>query len=84
MILQPIAVYETVQEPTAQTTISDVLLGAVAVVLGLAAVAIVLGLVCGGVLITFRRRQREDGRTSGDTDATRLGLDASSEASRKP
>ena len=78
MILQPVTVYQTVQEPTAQTTIVDVLVGAAAVALGVAGAAVVLGLVCAGLLIMFRRLRGEDGRSPGDTDATRLGLDASS------
>lgn len=85
MSLQPITVYHAAQEPTAQTTIGDVLMGAAAVVLGLAGAAVVLGLVCAGLLIMLRRVRGEDGRSPGDTDATRLGLDASSsEAQPKP
>jgi len=78
MMAQPITVYEVVQEPSTQTTISDVLMGAGAVVIGLTVVATVLGLVCAGLLIAVRRMRSQDGRVSGDTDATRLGLDASS------
>ncbi len=82
MNLQPITVYEVVQEPTTQTTISDVLLGVVWVVLGLAVAAVVLGLVCAWILIVLRR-MRGEGRPSADFDATRLGLDASSDARSK-
>ena len=78
MMAQPITVYEVVQEPSTQTTISDVLVGAAAVVFGLTVVATVLGLVCAGLLIAVRRMRTQDDRVSGDTDATRLGLDASS------
>ena len=75
--LQPAAVYETVQPSTAQTTIADVLLGAVGIVLGLAAVALVLGIGCAAVMIVFRRFRRGGGTTAGGAGATRLGLDAS-------
>ncbi len=78
MMAQPITVYEVVQEPSIQTTIGDVLVGALAVVVGLTVVATVLGLVCAGLLIAVRRMRSQDGQVSGDTDATRLGLDASS------
>ena len=78
MNLQPIWVYETAQEPTTQTTISDLLLGVASVVLGLALAAVVLGLVCAGILIVLRRRRGQESHLSADPDATRLGLDASS------
>ena len=78
MNLQPITVYEVATEPTTQTTIGDVLLGVVSVVLGLAVVAVVLGLVCAGILIVLRRIRGQEGPPSADPDATRLGLDASS------
>ena len=86
MNLQPITVYvyEAAQEPTTQRTISDVLLGVVSVVFGLALAAVVLGLACAGILIILRRIRGQEG-TSADPDATRLGLDASSpEARPKP
>ena len=78
MNLQPIWVYETAQEPTTQTTISDLLLGVASVVLGLALAAVVLGLVCAGILIVLRWRRGQESHLSADPDATRLGLDASS------
>jgi hypothetical protein len=72
---QPIWVYETAQEPTAQTTISDLLFGVASVVFGLALAAVVIGLLCGGILIVFRRGRGPDSRLFGDPDATRLGFD---------
>ena len=80
MNLQPITVYvyEAAQEPTTQRTISDVLLGVVSVVFGLALAAVVLGLACAGILIILRRIRGQEGPPSADPDATRLGLDASS------
>ena len=84
MNLQPITVYEVAQEPTAQTTISDLLLGVAGVVLGLAGAAVFFGLACAGLLIVLRR-MRGEGRPAADPDATRLGLDASSpDAPSKP
>ena len=78
MTLQPVTIYESVQAPMAERSISDVLAGAASVVLGLSVVAVVLGFVCAGALIAIRRMGRQDDRPAGDTDATRLGLDASS------
>jgi len=79
MLTQPPAtVYETVEPSTAQTTIADVLLGAVTVVLGLAGMALVLGIGCAAVMIAFRRFRGGGGTTAGGASATRLGLDASS------
>ena len=77
MLRQPATVYETVQPTTSETTVADVLLGAVSVVFGLAAVALVLGIVCAVGLIAFRRFLGGDGATTGGAGATRLGLDAS-------
>jgi len=85
MKLQPfITVYEATQEPTTQTTISDVLLGVVWVVGGLAGAAVFCGLACAGLLIVLRWVRRE-GRPAADPDATRLGIDSSSpDAPSKP
>ena len=75
MLAQPITIYETVQQSTPQTTITDVLLGAVSVVLGLAVVAVALGLVCGAILISVRRVR--GAKSVADPSAvTRLGLDS--------
>ena len=72
---QPVTIYENVQQSTQQTTVTDVLLGAVGVVLGLAVVAVVLGLVCAVILIRIRRAR---GGRPATTQAvvTQLGLDA--------
>jgi hypothetical protein len=78
MNLQPIIVYEAAPEPTTQTTISDLLLGVVWIVLALVVVAVVIGVACAGILIVFRRIRTDQDPPSGDPDATRLGLDASS------
>lgn len=75
--LQPATVYETVQPSTAETTIGDVLLGAVAIVLGLAALALVLGIGCAAVMIAFRRFRGGGETTAGGAGVTRLGLDVS-------
>ncbi len=80
MLGQPLTVYETVQTSTPQTTITDVLLGALWVVAGLALVALVLGLACAGVLIAVRQ-VRGANRASDPSDMTRLGLNSSSKPS---
>ena len=77
MLEQPVTIYETVTEATAETIITDVLLGAAAVVLALAGVAILMGLVCGAILIGIRRMRRKNrGSDDGDTDVTRLDLNS--------
>ena len=81
---QPVTIYQTVQEPTAQTTIADVLIGAGTVVLGLMAVAMALGLACAWALIAFGRSRRQGRAASGNNDATRLGLDPQSSSSVHP
>ena len=78
MNLQPIFVYEAAPEPTTQTTISDLLLGVVWIVIALVVVAVAIGLTCAGILIVLRRIRTDQDPPSGDPDATRLGLDASS------
>ena len=78
--MQPVTIYESVAEPTSQTTIADVLFGAVAVVLGLAGVALVLGVVLAGLLIGVRRVRRRDRPSGSESDLTRLGLESPSEA----
>ena len=83
-MFQPIIVYEVVAEPSETTTISDVLLGIGAVVVSLVVVALVLGLIFGGVLIFLRRRRGQGDGATFDTDAIRLGLNASSPSSRTP
>jgi hypothetical protein len=84
MNLQPITVYEVAQEPTTQTTISDLLLGVAWLVFGLAGAAVGFGLLCAWLLIVVRR-MRGEGRPAADSDATPLGLDASSpDAPSKP
>ena len=83
-MIQPIIVYEVVTEPSETTTISDVLLGIAAVVVSLVVVALALGLIFGGVLIFLRRRRGQGDGATFDTDATRLGLDASSPSLRTP
>lgn len=83
-MFQPIIVYEVVTEPSETTTISDVLLGIGAVVVSLVVVALALGLIFGGVLIFLRRRRGQGDGATFDTDATRLGLDASSPSLRTP
>ena len=57
MPLQPPTpfVYEAVEPTTAQTTVVDVVLGAVAVAGAVAGIALLLGLVCAGLLIGVRR-----------------------------
>ena len=75
MVAQPLTVYEIVEQSTPQTTITDVLLGAVWVVAGLAAIAVTLGVVCAGILIGVRRI-RETNRASDASDMTRLGLNS--------
>lgn len=76
MLYQPAIpyIYEMVEKPTAQTTVIDVLLGAVWVVVGLATLALVSGLVCAGALILLRRVRGQDAFTGAGSDATKLGL----------
>ncbi len=79
MLQPPVTIYEVVAEPTAQTTVLDVVFGGVAVVTALIGVAAVLGLGCAALLIGIRRMRRKrngDGDT-GDADVTRLGLRSS-------
>ena len=83
-MFQPITVYEVVAEPSETTTISDVLLGIAAVVVSLVVVALALGLIFGGVLIFLRRRRGQGDGATFETDATRLGLDASARSLRTP
>lgn len=71
---QPVTIYESVGEATAQTTITDVLVGAASLVLGLAAVAVVCGVVLAGILVGARRLRRGNRSPDDMTDATRLGL----------
>ena len=84
MSWQPATVYETVRESTQETTIGDVLLGAAAVILGLAVLALVLGVVLAGVLITVRRLRGRDGAHGGNGSPTRLGLDVPSSSPASP
>ena len=67
MLVQPATpfVYEVVEPTTAQTTVVDVVLGAVAMAGALAAAALVLGVACGGVILAVRRLRRRDGLTPG-------------------
>lgn len=83
-MFQPIVVYEVVTDPSETTTISDVLLGIAAVVVSLVVVALALGLIFGGLLIFLRRRRGQGAGAGFDTDATRLGLDASAPSLRTP
>ena len=83
-MLQPIVIYEVVTESSETTTISDVLLGIAAVVVSLVVVALALGLIFGGVLIFLRRRRGQGDGATFETDATRLGLDASARSLRTP
>ena len=76
MLEQPVTIYEAVSEATAETTITDVLLGAVAVVLALVGVAILMGMVCAVILIGIRRMRHNHDPDDGDTDVTRLGLNS--------
>jgi hypothetical protein len=75
----PVTIYEVIPEPTAQTTILDVVFGGVAVVTALVGVAVVLGLGCAALLIGMRRmrRTRKGDDDAGDADVTRLGLRSS-------
>ena len=80
-MLQPITVYQVVTEPSETTTITDVLLGIAAVVVSLVGVALALGLIFGACLIVLRRRRGQGDGATFETDATRLGLDASAPTS---
>ena len=79
MLEQPVTIYEAIPEPTAETTITEVVLGAVSVVLGVAGVALVLGLIIAGILIGIRRmrRTKQVDDDEGDAHVTRLGLNSS-------
>ena len=74
MLLQPVTIYEIVDEPTTQTTIADVLLGVAGMVFALGAVALVLGLLCAGLLIKTRQIRRHRKSNGSSDDATQLGL----------
>jgi len=72
---QPVTVYELVREPSAETTIADVLVGVVFVVMGLIAVALAFGLAFAGVLIVSRRFRDTKNGGQDDFTAIRLNLD---------
>ncbi len=76
MSLQPATpfVYEVVEPTTAQTTVVDVVVGAVAVTGAVAGVALVLGLALAGLLIGIRRMRGESGLTGRGGEGARLGL----------
>ena len=76
MLLQPITpvVYELVEKPTAQTTVSDVLVGAISVVGGLAGVGLLLGVLFAGVLIGLRYLRGQDSLDGGGSETVQLGL----------
>ncbi|MDE2907364.1 MAG: hypothetical protein OXQ28_14915 [Acidobacteriota bacterium] len=76
MLSQPATpfVYEVVEPTTAQTTVVDVVLGAVAVAGAVAVVALVLGLALAGVMIGIRRMRGDDGLTGRDRQGASLGL----------
>lgn len=80
MLLQPITplVYEVVEKPTAQTTVSDVLVGAISVVGGLAVVGFLLGVLFAGVLIGLRRLRGQDSLDGGGSETVQLGLTSGS------
>ena len=76
MSSQPITplVYEIVESTTPQTTVVDVLLGAVAFVGVIGVVAFVLGLSFAGVLIALRKRRGQDQLAGDGGGAIQLGL----------
>ena len=76
MALQPATpfVYEVVEPTTAQTTVVDVVVGAVAVAGAVAGVALVLGLALAGLMIGFRRMRGDDGLTDRGREGAGLGL----------
>ena len=80
MALQPIMplVYEVVEKTTEQTTVADVLLGALAIIGGVVVVCFLLGLGCAGVLIALRKLQGQDRLAGAGSESTRLGLNSSS------
>ena len=67
-------VYEVVEPTTAQTTVVDVVLGAVAVAGAVAVVALVLGLALAGLMIGIRRMRGDDGLTGHDRQGASLRL----------
>ena len=78
MRVQPISplVYELVEETTVQTTVTDVLFGAVAVIGVLLVVGLALGLVCASALIGYRRLRGYDRLTGAQSESTQLGLNS--------
>jgi hypothetical protein len=72
---QPIMI-SVVEQPVAETTVADVLLGAMGLTGVLILAALVLGLVFGGLIVGYKR-YRERGRTDGpragaDSDAIHI------------
>ena len=72
---QPIMI-SVVEQPVAETTVADVLLGALGLTGVLILTALVLGLLLGGLIVGYKR-YRERGRTDGpragaDSDAIHI------------
>ena len=76
MPLQPAPpfVYEVVEPTTEQTTVVDVVVGAVAVAGAVAVVALALGLAFAGLMIGIRRMRGDDGLSDRGREGARLGL----------
>jgi hypothetical protein len=70
--VQPVIV-QVIDGPTPETTVADVLLGAVGLIGVLVISAVLLGLLMGGVLVAARVRRARRGLDRGFT-RTRLGL----------
>ena len=67
-------VYEVVESTTEQTTVVDVVVGAVAVAGAVAVVALVLGLAFAGLMIGIRRMRGDGGLTDRGREGASLGL----------
>ena len=66
--------YEFVEKTTAQTTVTDVIFGAIAIVGALAVVALLLGFICAGLLIGYRRLWGRDRLAGAGSNVTQLRI----------
>lgn len=74
--LEPLTplVYEVVDRTTGETTILDVLFGALSVVGVIGGVGVFLGIALGGFLIARRHRRVKEGSVQGDSTALKLNI----------
>jgi len=72
-------VYEIVESTTPQTTVADVVVGALGVVGAIGAIAFVLGVFFAGVLLLLRKWRGEDEVNAEGSGAVRLRLNSNNQ-----